>query len=90
MDKSPFPISVSGSHGLLLVDADASVDNSLRDASEALESAIAIVEGVVEGLDAKSQATLYGALTLIEIGKGLTDAALVKYGLAKDAEVGHD
>ncbi|OXJ33011.1 hypothetical protein CFB82_17715 [Burkholderia sp. HI2714] len=91
MAKTSFPISIAGSDGLLLVGADAPIADSLEEASNTLEAALTIITAVANGMEAipEAQSTLYGALTLIGISKGLADAALVKYGLAKDTEVNH-
>ncbi len=91
MANASFPISISGSDGLLHVGADAPIADSLQEASDTLEAALTIVTAVADGMESspEAQSTLYGPLTLIGISKGLADAALVKYGLAKDAEVSH-
>lgn len=91
MAKASFSISIGGSDRLLLVGADAPIADSLQEASDTLEAALTIITTVANGMESnpEAQSTLHGALTLIGISKGLADAALVKYGLSKDAEVSH-
>ena len=78
--STPFPIMVGAYSDLLLVRADAPMCDALQEASDALESAIAIILAEASNGDAGGFHTskLYGAATLIQLAKGLTDATIVR------------
>lgn len=89
--STSFPITVGAFSDLLLVRADAPICGALQEASDVLEAAIAIVLAEAEHGDAGGFHTskLYGAATLIQLAKGLTDATIVRGGHEDKQEAHH-
>lgn len=77
------PITVGASSNLFAVCTDVGLTDALQEASDALDAAISIV--MSEAADSRT-AKLLGGVTLMQIAKGVVDAAIVS---AEHSEVAH-
>ncbi|WP_176043620.1 DUF3077 domain-containing protein [Burkholderia vietnamiensis] len=84
--KTPFPVPLGSSDNLVLVSADVPMSTTLQEASDALEAVVAIIyEEAVNHPSAK----LFGAVTLLQLAKGLTDSTIGRVSSVEDLEAQH-
>ncbi|VWD17340.1 DUF3077 domain-containing protein [Burkholderia contaminans] len=81
--KTPFPVTLGGANNLVLVSRDVPMSVTLQEASDALEAVVAIIS---EEATDHPTAKLFGAVTLLELAKGLTDATIGRVSLIEELE----
>ncbi|RQV69422.1 hypothetical protein DF024_00395 [Burkholderia cenocepacia] len=73
MSKPSYPIEIGATENLVLICTDAPMADTLQQASDTLEQALAIL--LEDAMNSKT-AALFGVVTLVQLAKGVVESTI--------------